>query len=400
MAKLAIKGGKPVRTKPFLKWPMYEAKERNGILEVLSSRRWGHQTKPYRCCELQEKFAQYIGTEFAIAVTNGSVALEVPLRTVGIGPGDEVITPPTTWVATNLAPVLAGAEAVFADICPDTYCLDPERVKEMITPKTRAIIPVHFGGYLADMDKIMAIAKKHNLIVIEDCAQAHGSQYKGKRVGSIGDFGAFSFEISKLMTAGEGGIITTNDKYWAEKAYAFTHAGRIYGETGHYQGKIMCWNHRMTEFQAAILLVQLTRLEKHKRMRIKNAEYLKKRLSEIDGIKSLRQDPGQNYYFYIFKYNKEFFRGISVHRFREALNAEGIPCFCSAHQKPVYRANGFGIQKRDYSKVFCPVAERAHEEEAVGLQATWTLLGEKKDMDDIIKAVYKIKENALELEKI
>ena len=304
MAELAINGGQPLRNTPFSSWPVFDDCERDAVKAVMESGRWGHTMSPDdRATEFEKQFAQYHGVKYGISVANGSVALEAALRTAGIGFGDEVITPPTTWVATNLAPVMVGADPVFVDIDPETYCIDPDKIEPAITPKTKAIVVVHLGGYLCDMDRIMAIAERHNLIVIEDCAQAHGSTYKGKLVGSIGHFGCFSFEASKLMTAGEGGIVITNDDAWAEYLYCYTHAGFTYANEGwgYSKGQIAGWNLRMAEFQAAILLCQLNRLAQQKTKRMENAEYLSGKLSEIDGIEPLKQTPGQSFYSYLFK---------------------------------------------------------------------------------------------------
>lgn len=401
--KLAICNGEPIRKDPFPSWPVFGQEERKAVLEVLESGKWAHVLEPdCNVARFEIEFSKYYGTKYGVTVTSGCVALEIALRSCGIGYGDEVITTPTTWVATSLAPVMVGADPVFVDVEPETYCIDPEKIEAAITPRTKAIIPVHIGGYLCNMDRIMEIAEKHHLIVIEDCAQAHGSKYKGKLVGAIGDFGCFSFQISKIMTAGQGGMIITNNDHWGNYAYSSANAGAKYRSEKTREmypgGRITGWNARMTEFQAAILLVQLTRLDKHKKKRIENAEYLKKRIAEIEGLTTLRQDPDQNYYSYIFKYDSSYFEDIPVQKFRKALEAEGIPRFSSvSEQFPVYRSPVFYSPRRRYLDVYCPVAEKAFTEEAVGLPATWVLIGEKKDMDDIIEAILKIKENLDEL---
>ncbi len=400
--QLALCGGKSLRTRPIGLWPVWDQREEKAVLMTLRSGRWGHAMRPDdRATAFEKAFAAYQGVKYAISVANGSVSLELCLRAVKIGPGDEVITPATTWVATNLAPVMVGADPVFVDVCPDTYCLDPDQIEPAITKKTRAIIVVHLGGYLCDMDRIMKIARKHRLIVIEDCAQAHGSVYKGKKVGAIGDFGSFSFEQSKLMTAGEGGMVTTNNDAWGNYVNSLAHARMKYGNDGQYfpeHGRAMAWNLRMTEFQAAILSEQLKRLDAHKKKRIANAEYLREKLLRIDGITPLKQSPDQNYFSYVFRYDASRFNDVRVARFRQALAAEGISCFSSAsHQPPVYRSPAFFSPRNDFKKVRCPVAERAFEEEAVGLRANALLLGTKKDMNDIVSAIVKIRENIDEL---
>ncbi len=398
MAKLAINGGTPVRTKPYI-WPIVGEEEEKLVMDVVKSGKWGHCMSPD--CEVtkfEKKYADYFGVKYAISIHGGSTALEYALRSIGIGPNDEVITPALTWVATQMAAVLIGADPVFVDVCPDNYCIDPEKIKEAITPKTKAIIPVHLGGYLCDMNKIMEISKEYNLPVIEDCAQAHGSRYDGKLAGTIGKFGCFSFEISKIMTAGEGGMIITNDKEKAEYIYSATNAGWAYGNRGNYPDKIPGWNLRMTEFQAVLLSFQLDKLEERKRKRLKNALYLTEQLSKIEGIKPLKQDPDQNYFSYFFKFDSAHFNDIPVQKFREALEAEGIiRCFSSASHQLVYKMYQFCSPRKDYSNVSCPEAEKAFYKEAVGLSASGMLLAEKEDMDDIVNAIIKIKENCNEL---
>ncbi len=397
MAELALKGGQALRTRPFPKWPVVTEDEVNAVMEVVESGKWGHvfTERTERFCD---RYAEYHGVDYAIPVSNGSTALEVALRNAGIGPGDEVITPPSTWVATNLAPLIVGADVVFADVLPDTYCIDPDKIEEAITACTRAVIPVHIGGYLCEMDRIMEIAREHDLVVIEDCAQAHGSRYKGQVVGSIGHFGCFSFEKSKLITAGEGGMVTTNAESLGDLAFGIL---GVEGRQGQRlaDGRInIGWNYRMTEFQIAVLLAQLDRFDEQREKRIENAEYLKPGLAAIDGIEPLRQSPEQNYYSYIFKYDATRFKDVPKQRFMEALEAEGIPLFSSpSHQHPAYRSPKFRWPGKSYSDVFCPVAEKAFEQEAIGFQGTWILLGEKEDMDDIVNAILKIRENIEEL---
>jgi len=403
MAELALCGGQPLRKKPFSPWPIFDEQERVAVHEVFESGKWGHLMSPEdKVTAFEKQFAEYHGVKYAIALANGSVALEAALNTVGIGFGDEVITPATTWVATNLAPVMVGADPVFVDVEPDTYCIDPSKIESAITPKTKAIIVVHLGGWVCDMNWIMDIANRHNLIVIEDCAQAHGSLYEGRIVGTIGHFGCFSFEATKLMTSGEGGMVITNDDDWADYLYCYTHAGIKYGNRGKYsKGRIAGWNLRITEFQAVILTCQLHRLEQQKNKRIENAEYLSEKLAKIEGIEPLQPQVGQNYYSYMFKYDSRYFSDVPAQIFRSAIRAEGISCFSSAsHQHPVYRSPVFHSPRRSYDDVYCPVAERAFTEEAVGLQATWVLLGEIKDMDDIVEVLLKIKQNAQELKEI
>ena len=401
MAKLAINGGKPVRTKPFPLWPIVGDEEKNAVSEVVASGRWAHlfADPGSRVEEFRERFARYFGVDYVILTTNGSVALEVALRNAGVGPGDEVITPPTTWVATNLAPVMVGADPVFVDVSPDNYGLDPDKLEEAITERTKAIIPVHIGGYPCHMKGIMEVADRHGLVVIEDCAQAHGSKYDGRFVGTIGHFGCFSFELTKLMSSGEGGAVIANDDSYGE------HVIGMSGEAGQQFRRLFArgrqnvgWNSRMTEMQAAILIAQLGRLEAQRKTRAENADYLEPRLAAIEGLTSLSRAPQQNYYSYMLKYDSRCFKDAPKQTFMEAVAAEGITLFSSpSHQPPAYRSPKFYSPRRDYSDVNCPVAEKVFVEEAIGIRGTWVLLGNKADMDNVVDAFAKVKDNIDEL---
>ena len=225
MSKLALKGGEPVRRKPFPRWPVFDEREMRALREVLESGFWGMGGK--RKKEFEEKFAAYQHARYGVAVINGTAALEISLRTLGIGCGDEVIVPSYTFIATAMAVLYVNAIPIFADIEPETYTIDPESVKSLISDKTKAILPVHIGGRPADMDALLSIAKKNNLHVIEDACQAWGAEWRGRRVGAIGDMGAFSFQSSKNITSGEGGIIVTNDENLYVKAWSLHNCGRL-----------------------------------------------------------------------------------------------------------------------------------------------------------------------------
>lgn len=229
--------------------------------------------------EFEEKFAKFIGTKYAIATSSGTTALEVALRAHGIGAGDEVITTPFTFIASANAILFCGAKPVFADIEEDTFNLDPAKIEAKITKRTKAILPVHLFGRPCDMTKIMAIAKKHKLIVIEDACQAHGAEWKNKKVGSFAT-GAFSLYPTKNMTTGEGGMITTDSKAIYEKCNLL----RAHGSKIKYYHDILGYNYRMTDLAAAIGLEQLKKLPKFNQLRIKNAQFLNKNLGKIDGI--------------------------------------------------------------------------------------------------------------------
>ena len=274
-------------------------------------------------------------------------------------------------------------------------------------------MPVHIAGHPADMDRIMEIAAKHNLKVIEDAAQAWSAQWHNRGVGAIGDIGEFSFQASKNLNAGEGGILLTNNAELAEAARSYTNCGRGKGKAW-YEHYILAGNYRMTEFQAALLTVQLDRFEELEQIRRENAEYLNEKFSQIDGIQTIHTDPRvtkRPYHIYIFKYLENKFRGIPRELFLKALEAEGIPRRSSypfpLYENPLFQKKGEGpgfcplscpyyAKNIDYSKVFCPVTDRISKKEAVWLRQEM-LLGTKEDMDDIVRAIKKIKENAEEL---
>src|SRR5262245_40609396 len=226
--KLAIFGGKPVRKKPFTRWPIFGKPEETRLLRVLRSGAWG-RLHGNEVEHFEKAFAEAHGCKHGIAVVNGTVSLRIGLVAAGIRAEDEVIVPPYTFLSTATAVIEANAVPVFADISLDTFNLDPCAIERAITARTRAIIPVHFAGQPAEMDEIMAIAQKHKLIVLEDAAHAHGASYRNRPAGSIGHLGSFSFQSSKNMTAGEGGVITTNDDTLAEACRSIQNCGRVPG---------------------------------------------------------------------------------------------------------------------------------------------------------------------------
>ena len=228
MPSLAINGGKPVREKDFPRWPVYGEEDKSALIAVLESRKWG--TLGPRAREFQEKFAAFTGSRHGLCVSNGTISLEIVLRAMEIGPGDEVIVPPYTFVATASSVLSVGATPVFADIDLNNFdCINPSAVEAVITPRTKAVIPVHMAGCPADLDPVLALAEKNGLFVLEDAAQAHGAEYKGRKVGSIGHAASFSFQETKNMSAGEGGILTTNSKELWERCWTVHNTGRVPG---------------------------------------------------------------------------------------------------------------------------------------------------------------------------
>jgi len=402
--KLALMSGKPVKNTPFPDWPVYDEHERQALMEVLESRVWW-RTPGSHTIQFEKEFAAYHQAKHGIAVTNGTAALEVALAALGVVPGDEVILPDFTFVATASAVLFNGALPVLVDITPDTYCIDPEMVEATITERTRVIIAVHMAGHPADMDRLGQIARRHGLRLLEDSSHAHGSEWRGKKVGAIGDMGTFSFQSSKLMTAGEGGIILTNQDDLERMARSIHDCGRMPGKW-FYEHFIYGSNYRLSEWQGAILSQQLTRLPQQTVTRTRNATFLDQALAEIEGITPQKLDPRvtcNGHYAYIFHYNKAAFANVPTRRFIEALNAEGIPTqdsYPPLHNLAIFKSG-------EYRKRLSGVqAEEAHHFLETGfpntLVAAWetvwlpqtVLLGSEEEMHQIVQAIKKIQEGA------
>ncbi|HOW18001.1 MAG TPA: DegT/DnrJ/EryC1/StrS family aminotransferase [Phycisphaerae bacterium] len=404
--QLAIHGGTPVRTRPFPSWPVFGPEEEQALARALRSGKWGKQDGT-EVATFERDFAKYQGAAHGIAVVNGTVSLQIALMAAGIRAGDEVIVPPYTFLATATAVITANATPVFVDIDPETLNISPKAIEAAITPRTRAIIPVHFGGLPADMDAIMAIAKRHNLIVIEDAAHAHGAEYKGRRTGSIGHFGSFSFQSSKNLTSGEGGFITTNDPELAARCRSIHNCGRRPGHAW-YEHFVIAGNFRLSEFQGAVLNAQLQRLDEQTRRRDENGRYLTEKLGRIPGIKPQKITADcTRHAFHLFCFRvdaKEL--GAPRSAFLKALAAEGIPNF-GGYPQPLYRQPLFlnrefgpyaGCQGVDYAKTSCPHCEAICYELGGWLEQR-ILLGTREDMEDIVRAFTKVYENRKDLKE-
>jgi dTDP-4-amino-4,6-dideoxygalactose transaminase len=407
MPKLALRGGKPVRKAPFPAWPLPGREERRSLLTVLSSRKWGIGGQEIE--KLERRFARLHSTAHGVAVMNGTVALEIALKAGRVGDGDEVIIPSYTFAATATAVLNVNAIPVFVDIDAETYCIDPESVRAALSPRTKAIIPVHLAGHPADMDALMSIASERNLFVIEDACQAHFAEWGGQRVGSIGQIGTFSFQSSKNVTSGEGGMLLTKDEALAERCWSYHNCGR--SPTGEwYHHPRLGGNYRMTQFQAALLLAQLTKASKQHRTRQRSARYLTSKLTGLLGISPLKVDPrvtSHAYHLFVVRYDKELYSGLERSTLLKALKAEGIPAVRG--YVPLYRegflaeAREFTLRnrafaERDYSGVNCPNTEKACKE-AIWLPQN-VLLGSREDLDDVVRAFQKIIEHKDELASV
>ncbi len=426
MAVLAIHGGAPVRDEEFAVWPVFDHNEEDALIEVLRSKKWWRfafgqgvelaepeEGERSQVVLFQEEFARRHECKYGIAAANGTGTLEMGIRAMNLDIGDEIIVPAYTYVASATCVLQNNCLPIFVDIDPDTYNISPEKIEDAITDRTRAIMPVHFGGQPADMDRILAIAGKHDLPVIEDAAHAHGCEWKGQKAGSFGLFSSFSFQASKNMTSGEGGILCTNNHKIAEECESLLWSGRKVGHPW-YEFHRLGWNYRMTEFQAAILRQQLERLDEQIRHRERTARYLSRKLESIDGIYPLVHDERttlHGYHIYMFRYDEPVLE-LPKEKFIEAIAAEGIPA-TGGYTFPLYKnpmflnkcfINGsfpLGTQYHDdidYSAFTerCPVSELACNSEAVWLPQN-IFLGTEKDMDDVACAIEKVIKNRLDL---
>jgi perosamine synthetase len=409
---LAILGGQPVRTKPFHRWPIWREADEKGVLPVLRSGVWSRDKV---VTEAERRFALLMGAEFCLATTNGTNAIITSLRALGIGAGDEVITTPYTFVATIHPILLADALPVFVDVDPETWQIDPAKIEAKINKNTFALLPVHIIGGVCDMDRISAIAGKHNLKIVEDACEAHFGEWKQKKVGTLGDLGCFSFQNGKVLTCGEGGAILGHDEKLMDLCYSFHNLGRPHGRSmprdkgGH---PIMASKCRMAEYQASILITQMETVEAEVQRRCENADYLTAKLRQIPGIVPRKDYPDTTrtaYYYYGFRYKKEYFNGVSRDRFLAALGAEGVTASKGLGVIEGKPMNKEGLLESTFnSKAFqkiyakeklssywkdneCPECDRLCEE-TVGFHQR-VLLGTREDMDDIYNAILKVYEN-------
>ena len=402
----AVLGGKPVRTKSWQSWPIWDTEtDEKLLLKVMRSGIWSRHDVVN---EFEKKWAEINGSSRCLTTVNGTNALICALRNLDIGGGDEVITTPFTFIATPISILQTGAMPVFADIDPDTAQVDPAKIEAKITSRTRAIMPVHIYGLPADMERIMDIAARHNLLVVEDACQAWLAEINHKKVGTFGDAGCFSFQNSKHCTMGEGGAIISDNVEFMDRCASYHNFGRM---------EIAGTKLRITEFQAAIALAQLERLEEETERRNENAGYLRSRLSEMPGIKPQKLYSNATraaYHLFSWRYIKEDFKGLSRADFIRALNAEGVPC--GTGYRPGLNSSPYlndAFQSKNYRKMYppemlnfkeyvernrCPVNDHFCSEENVRIQQN-LLLGNRQDIDDIANAIEKIFNNAEKIKK-
>ena len=407
MAQLAVSGGTPIRTEPYPTWPVWDQRDIDAVTRTVESGRWGGFPYPGpNTAAFAEKFAELQGGGTAVPMMNGTITMEVALRAAGIGWGDEVIVPAYTFQATAAAPMAAGAIPVIVDIDPETYCTDPASVEAAITERTRAIIVVHLASQMTDMDAIMAIAKKHDLVVIEDSAHAHGAQWRGLGAGTISDFGSFSLQSLKTLTTGEGGVLLCKDPKMAERAASIIDCGRPKDPDG--VEYTMGVNYRLTEMQSALGLVALERFPAQFAERAAMADYLEESLSDIPGIHLLKRDlrlTKRSAYRYVIKIDPKIL-GCGHTVFCQALTAEGIPV--DTGYPPMHRYDLFqpGLSRLavpsafpeyfEFEKMSFPVAERAARVESVWMGES-TFRAGRQGIDDLVAGIQKLYQNRDEL---
>lgn len=396
MTKLALDGGEKLRDAPWPAWPRFEQDEIDAASAVLASGRVNYWTGD-ECKAFEREFADYVGRRHCIALANGTLALELALVAYGIGPGDEVIVPAKTFIASASCVVVRGATPVIADIDPVTQGVSAETVAAVLTEKTKAIIAVHLAGIPCDMDPIMRLASERGLVVIEDCAQAHGGRYRGRPLGSIGHCAAFSFCQDKIMTTGgEGGIFLTDDEDVWRRAWAYKDHGKSWEkvfESDHPPG--FRWLHdsfgsnwRMTEMQAAIGRRQLSKLDTWVSRRTSNAKSLEKKLAEIPGIETVALPAwaaSAYYKFYAFVKTEMLAEGWSRTRIVDAISAEGVPCFVGSCSE-IYRERAFANSGLGPAK---PLPEALRQGERSLMLLIHPTSGEA-EMHDTCRAVAKV----------
>ena len=407
MATLALLGGEAeVKEKVTIPWPMYDATEKEALVEVLESRSWNNAAK---CREFEETFAAFQDAKYGIACTGGTVALEMICRAAGIGIGDEVITSAYTFIGTCTGILKAGATVVFCDIDPDTNNLDVAEVESLITDRTKAIMPVHFGGLACDLQRLLDIADRHDLAILEDAAHGWGSTYRERGLGSWGLASGFSFQQSKNMTGGDGGIALTDDEAIADAISCAVNVGRSrYGHTD--ASRQWGGNHRMTEFVAAVLSCQLKRILEHAEIREQNGALLTRTLSDIEGLEPIHRSEDAtrvNWHVYGARYLAEAFAGVPREVFVKAMRAEGVP-ISTGYDAPVYKHPVFQADwnageytpfawtdTQDYRTLHLPKVEQ-YCKERLSISQT-TLLASETQMRDVARAFVKVRENADQL---
>ena len=411
--KPALLGGEPLRKTPFPSWPVFDETEERSMAGVLRSGKW-NRGSGHVVSRFEVEYAKLLGAKACLATANGTSALLTTLNALDIGPGDEVIVPPYTFVATINVVLARHAIPVFVDSDVETFQIDAHKIEAAITPRTALIMPVHLGGNVADLDTILEIAGKRGIPVVEDACQAHLAEWRGRKAGTFGKSGCFSFQASKNLNSGEGGAIVSDDSDFIERCYAFHNNSRGRSTAGYdFSYRARGLNLRLTEFEGALLIAQMTRLEAQSRTRGQNAAYLTSLLREIPGIRPASMYPNctrNAYHLYMFRYDPAKFSGLSRGKFMRAMDAEGVPVsggYSPLNKEPFLKNT---LTSKGYKRIYgekelagwtqrnhCPNNDRLCEE-AVWLTQTM-LLGPRSDMQDIASAIQKIQRSSADLAK-
>lgn len=401
--RLAILDGPAVRPQGYPAWPEIDEADVEAVSTVIRSGQWGgHPVPGPKAKAFGGGFAALHGARHAILMMNGTVTMEVALKALDIGWGDEVIVPALTFAATAYAPIAAGALPVIVDVLPGTWAIDPDAVEAAITPRTRAIIPVHLGQGMADMDRIMAIAGRHRLAVIEDCAHSHGKAWNGRGAGSIGTFGSFSHQSSKILTAGEGGTLLTDDDNLAERVISIIDCGRPKDPEG--RNYTFGGNYRLSELHAALLLSQLAKFERQAEERATNTVAFERLVVEaaIPGVRLLDVDPRitrRTFWKYMLAIDPAAFGGADHELVSDALVKEGIGCevgYPSLSRDPLFQPSLSRLpvpmqypERLDVAEMHFPVADRAGSLESIYLDENVFRAG-AKGIEDAVEAIAKV----------
>jgi dTDP-4-amino-4,6-dideoxygalactose transaminase len=403
-AKPALLGGTPAHSGGWPPWPTWRESWEPALIDVLRSGRW-YRGDGEHVVDFEKAYAQLIGARRCLATASGTTALMIALHVMGVDAGDEVIVSPFTFIATYNAILAHKALPVFADTDPATLTMDPASIESRITDRTRAILPVHIYGMPCDMDPINAIARKHNLALIEDACQAWLAEYKGRKCGVLGDLGCFSFQNSKHLPSGEGGAVTGDSDALLDRCQAFHNCGRAFGSfRGAKPSFTRGSNFRMQQFQAVLLIQQFDKLLKETATRRDNADYLTAGLKQIPGVQPVRLPENSRavWHLYAFRYDADQFNGLSRQTFIKALNAEGIPSGTGYHEQYFDGLLDETIASRGFQRLFSPARLSAYRDSLQELKGNRQvcettvaitqnmLLADRPNMDQILEAIGKI----------
>lgn len=409
--KPAALGGTPAHKGGWPKWPEWRESWEPAIVKILRSGRWCCSGGGGEVADFEAAYAKLLGATGCVTTTSGTTALLTALHVMGIDAGDEVIVSPYTFIASYNVILMHKALPVLADTDPETLTMDPASIESRITDRTRAILPVHIYGMPCEMDTINAIAKKHELAVVEDACQAWLAEYKGKKCGTLGDLGCFSFQNSKHIPSGDGGAVTGNSQELIDRCQSFHNCGR---SVGTYQGS-GCFsrgsNFRMTHYQAAMLRQQIDKLVTETERRRENADYLTAGLKEIPGVEPVRlpENSRAAWHLYAFRYDPEQFNGLSRNAFIKAMRAEGVPCSGGYHEQYYDGLLDEAINSRGFERLFSPERLKAYRASFDELQGNRKvcettvaffqsmLLADRADMEHILEAIRRIHAHSKEL---